>query len=67
MCRREQYACNQRKAKWFSPEPLPFCPRCGSTDVLTTEAVPPWRHQPQGTTAHQDENAKSRAEGGEQR
>ncbi len=67
MCRQHYGACERCSAKWFSPEPVSHCPRCGSTDILDTQAVSPWRLQRRTTIAHQDDNAKSRTEGGEKR
>ena len=35
-------ACCCCTAKWFSPERLEACPRCGSDRVQHTRATPPW-------------------------
>lgn len=67
MCRQHYGACERCTAKWFSPEPVSHCPRCGSPDILDTQAVPPWRLPRWATATEQDCNAKSRAEGGVRR
>ncbi|QDV90555.1 hypothetical protein RAS2_16350 [Phycisphaerae bacterium RAS2] len=35
-------ACERCTAKWFGDEKLDGCPRCGSINLLHTQAVPPW-------------------------
>jgi hypothetical protein len=33
-------------AKFFTQEPVEKCPRCMGTNLLATEAIPPWRETP---------------------
>lgn len=67
MCRQHYGACERCTAKWFSPDRVSHCPRCGSPDILDTLAVPPWLRQRTVTATDQDCGAKSRTEEGERR
>lgn len=36
------HVCGKCTAKWFSRTECSECPRCGSTEVSSTTAIPPW-------------------------
>jgi len=53
-------SCPHCTAKWFSPEPLAQCPRCGSQPLPAEHRTPPWKQQSSNLDRPQDNTPKTK-------